>query len=207
MIQHTPPSTYLLRDFVDVTIPESVSWMPQTVGWKVLGALLLIVFALLVIRTIDNWWHNRYRREALNALRRIEKLGYGVEDALFSVLKVVLVHVHYSNAKLFGRAFLKVLDETTPNSKSSKVKLDGVLYPVKFDDDLGERWLVTLISKESTLSESERSLMMMRSQYWVKHHSNESLNGRRRFFGLIPRRKKVDLSTGVESKSHQGAAV
>ncbi|MCZ8485299.1 DUF4381 domain-containing protein, partial [Vibrio lentus] len=42
-VEHTPPSTYILRDLHDVAIPESVSWMPQTIGWKILGVILLLV--------------------------------------------------------------------------------------------------------------------------------------------------------------------
>lgn len=38
-IQHTPPSTYILRELHDVAVPESVSWLPQTVGWKVLAII------------------------------------------------------------------------------------------------------------------------------------------------------------------------
>ena len=46
-VEHTPPSTYIFRELRDVTIPDSVSWFPQTIGWKILGvALLLAAFYL-----------------------------------------------------------------------------------------------------------------------------------------------------------------
>ncbi|WP_154215052.1 DUF4381 family protein, partial [Vibrio parahaemolyticus] len=34
----TPPSTYILRELHDVAVPPSVSWYPQTIGWKILAA-------------------------------------------------------------------------------------------------------------------------------------------------------------------------
>ncbi len=38
-VEHTPPSTYINYANCDVAIPESVSWVPQTIGWKILGTL------------------------------------------------------------------------------------------------------------------------------------------------------------------------
>ena len=35
----TPPSTYILRELHDVAVPSSVSWYPQTIGWKILAAV------------------------------------------------------------------------------------------------------------------------------------------------------------------------
>ena len=49
-VEHTPPSTYILRDLHDVAIPESVSWIPQTIGWKILGVILLLIAVYLAYR-------------------------------------------------------------------------------------------------------------------------------------------------------------
>lgn len=67
-VEHTPPSTYILRDLHDVAIPTSVSWMPQTIGWKILGIILLLVAIYLAYRLALRWWSNRYRKEALQEL-------------------------------------------------------------------------------------------------------------------------------------------
>lgn len=61
-----------LSQLADVVQPPPVSWMPQTLGWKVLGALLLVLFLWLMWRGVRRWFRNRYRREALAELRRLE---------------------------------------------------------------------------------------------------------------------------------------
>ncbi|HDM8140995.1 TPA: DUF4381 domain-containing protein, partial [Vibrio harveyi] len=61
---HTPPSTYILRELHDVAVPESVSWVPQTIGWKILAVIGAIVLMYLGYRLLHHWWDNRYRKEA-----------------------------------------------------------------------------------------------------------------------------------------------
>jgi len=61
-----------LSQLADIVQPAPVSWMPQTLGWKVLGALLLVLFLWLMWRGVRRWFRNRYRREALAELRRLE---------------------------------------------------------------------------------------------------------------------------------------
>ena len=61
-----------LSQLADVVQPPPVSWMPQTLGWEVLGALLAVLALWLAWRGARRWWRNRYRREALAELRRLE---------------------------------------------------------------------------------------------------------------------------------------
>lgn len=61
-----------LSQLADVVQPPPVSWMPQTVGWEVLGAALAVLALWLIWRSARRWWRNRYRREALAELRQIE---------------------------------------------------------------------------------------------------------------------------------------
>ncbi|MBS0450383.1 MAG: DUF4381 domain-containing protein [Proteobacteria bacterium] len=61
-----------LSQLADVVLPPPVSWRPQTVGWEVLGVLLAVLALWLAWRGARRWWRNRYRREALAELRRLE---------------------------------------------------------------------------------------------------------------------------------------
>ena len=63
-VEHSPPSTYILRELHDVAVPDSISWMPQTIGWKVVSVLLMIGAIYLSYRFALRWWNNRYRGEA-----------------------------------------------------------------------------------------------------------------------------------------------
>ena len=54
-----------LRDIVE-QVP--VSWWPLAAGWWVLGAVLLVVIALIVFWRVQQWRSNAYRRAALGEL-------------------------------------------------------------------------------------------------------------------------------------------
>lgn len=74
--QQDPLTRLALEKLADIAVPPPVSWMPQTWGW----ALLALVAAALLLLAVWRWHRrrvaNRYRREALAELTRIEqKLG------------------------------------------------------------------------------------------------------------------------------------
>ncbi|HZS56354.1 MAG TPA: DUF4381 domain-containing protein [Bryobacteraceae bacterium] len=48
--------------------PEPPSWMPQTIGWYVVFALIVLLAAWAAWRMFARWRHNRYRRDALREL-------------------------------------------------------------------------------------------------------------------------------------------
>lgn len=57
-----------LEHLAEVVVPPPPSWRPQTIGWPVAGAIVLVLLAFATWR----WWRryraNRYRREALAEL-------------------------------------------------------------------------------------------------------------------------------------------
>lgn len=61
-----------LTQLADVVQPPPVSWRPQTVGWEVLGVVLVVIALYLAWRGIRWWFRNRYRRDALAELRALE---------------------------------------------------------------------------------------------------------------------------------------
>ncbi|AJR08791.1 DUF4381 domain-containing protein [Photobacterium gaetbulicola] len=169
-IEHSPPSTYILRELHDVTVPESVSWMPQTIGWKVLLVLLCVIAGYLCYRRLVRWWHNRYRAEARTAITRLP-MHRGLEGsadsgafdgALFSILKIVLVYLEPANAKLFGHAFLQKLDELG-NGR------------VTFKDELGTRWVQSLVDPSITLGREEQALLREKALCWIREHEGRSI--------------------------------
>jgi hypothetical protein len=61
-----------LAQLADVVPPPPVPWMPQTIGWQVLGVLLALLLLWLAWRGLRRYWRNRYRREALAELHGLE---------------------------------------------------------------------------------------------------------------------------------------
>jgi len=60
-----------LAGLADIVTPPPVSWLPQTWGWAVLGAVLLVLLAWMLWRWRKRREANRYRREALSELSEI----------------------------------------------------------------------------------------------------------------------------------------
>ncbi|WP_052260796.1 DUF4381 domain-containing protein [Photobacterium gaetbulicola] len=156
-IEHTPPSTYILRELHDVVVPESVSWVPQTLGWKILLGVLLIIAGLLLVLRVLNWWNNRYRSEALAAITHLQLDDQNFEDSLYSILKIVLVYLDPGNGKLFGKSLLQQLDTLSGGTGA-------------FDDDLGQRWTQSLVDPSTVLNLTERTRLQQKVVSWVKTH-------------------------------------
>jgi len=60
------PDLSKLHDFYH---PPPPSWMPHTIGWYVLFALLLATSMFFGARTLRRWLRNRYRRDAIRELQ------------------------------------------------------------------------------------------------------------------------------------------
>lgn len=157
---HAPPSNYMLRNMSEVTIPDHVSWFPQTIGWKIVAAILIVVALYYVIQSIRRWWNNRYRREAM-ALMTVMQASINSTRLpldIFEVMKAVLVYLNPQKANAFGEKFLTDLDEY----RSPQTTL--------FNDDLGQKWMRSLVQKQYPLSKQELSALMTLCQQWLVEH-------------------------------------
>ncbi|MGR4869829.1 DUF4381 domain-containing protein [Variovorax sp. LARHSF232] len=70
-----------LAQLADVAQPPPPPWTPQTVGWDVLAVLLAGVALWLASRALRRYWRNRYRRDALAELKRLEARWQRAEGA------------------------------------------------------------------------------------------------------------------------------
>ncbi|HEV7322862.1 MAG TPA: DUF4381 domain-containing protein [Ensifer sp.] len=70
--QRDPLLDAALRDLADIAMPQPVSMMPHTWAWGALAALVLLAIAFACWRWYRRWLANRYRREALADLVKIE---------------------------------------------------------------------------------------------------------------------------------------
>jgi hypothetical protein len=59
------PDLSQLHDFYQ---PLPSSWVPQTIGWYVLLALLFAGALFLIVRALRRWLRDRYRRDALREI-------------------------------------------------------------------------------------------------------------------------------------------
>ena len=164
-VEHTPPSTYILRELRDVTIPDSVSWFPQTIGWKILGVALLFAAFYLAYRLALRWWNNRYRKEALKALMVLDARDKNSTERTFKVLKVVLRYLDRSNAKLFGQAYVNRLNAYLPVNAGTSTKSNAF-----FTDEVSGLWMQSLIDPKVRLTFEQRLEVIQTAMMWLKLH-------------------------------------
>ncbi|TCL74000.1 DUF4381 domain-containing protein [Rhizobium sp. BK251] len=67
-----PSARAILQQLADVALPSPVSWMPQTIGWAFVGLILVLMAIYAGWRWLKRYRANRYRREALAELARLE---------------------------------------------------------------------------------------------------------------------------------------
>ena len=88
LIQQRPP----LADMGSIYEPPAVGFTFETIGWAILGGLLMLGILIILFFLIKKYIHNRYRREALAALQEIQSNQQAFPQ-VFVVLKRVAIHV------------------------------------------------------------------------------------------------------------------
>ncbi|MFA1560118.1 DUF4381 domain-containing protein [Aliivibrio fischeri] len=163
MSVHQPPSSYILKKLSEVTVPEHVSWFPQTIGWKILAFVLLAFIVYKSVLWLKRWWTNRYRREALDVillLRDSQVPNQSISYEIFEVMKAVLVYIDPSRSNQFGGAFLKALDSYGSDDKET------------FHSELGEKWMRSLVQSQKALNEQETAALITLCINWLESHKD-----------------------------------
>ena len=62
---------YAIAGIAEVISPDPVAWLPQTPGWRILGAVILVLLLRWSLKRYRDWRRNRYRRLALKELGRL----------------------------------------------------------------------------------------------------------------------------------------
>ncbi|WP_032082596.1 DUF4381 domain-containing protein [Vibrio fluvialis] len=106
----SPPSSYMLRELKEVPIPDPVGWWPQALGWQLLLILLAILTVYVIYLRGQQWWCNRYRREAIEALTRLSSDDALWPQKMHKIVKVVMVYLDSKNAAVYGQSLLRQMD-------------------------------------------------------------------------------------------------
>lgn len=134
-----PLTSLALEKLNDIVVPQPVSWLPQTWGWLALALLLVALLAFALWRRHRHYVADRYRREALAELDRLEATS-GATDAraVAELLKRVALHAwpRATTASLSGAAWLDFLKQQNFAGDSAARFLDDLEY--HGDADLAE---------------------------------------------------------------------
>ncbi|TGD73461.1 DUF4381 domain-containing protein [Mangrovimicrobium sediminis] len=107
------PDTGSLDRLHDLVPPPTTPWWPPAPGWMWLAAILGVLLAYLLLRGFLHWQSNRYRREALAALARLDAGDdRAFAQGLASVLKrtALTAYPREQVAPLTGAAWFAFLD-------------------------------------------------------------------------------------------------
>jgi Domain of unknown function (DUF4381) len=147
------------QDFVEVLPPEPVSWLPQTAGWAVLGALLGSYLAWRGALALRRWYRNRYRREACRELLQLGARSDSPElaAALSGLLKrtALAAFPRPRVAGLSGAAWVDFL-----NSRCADAPFQGSLAAA----------LSRAQYTGSELAPPERQALVRACRGWILHH-------------------------------------
>ena len=103
---------------IEITLPQAISYKPETIGWLILFSLIFTLLVWIVYRRYRYIKANRYRRWALEKLQDIERIlrqNLGLEKALAEIpvlVKQTALHCFPREkiASLSGENWLRFLD-------------------------------------------------------------------------------------------------
>ena len=158
----------------EITLPEPVSYAPQTVGWWVVFGVLAAVVLLTALLLYRRWRRRRYRRVALVTLEDVSRRlsGSGGVAALREVpvlLKQVAL-VTFGRApvaQLSGREWFAFLVGTCPDNA--------------FTDEDGA--LLTRVAYErdeclAEVSQGAAASLLSLARHWVRFHRTMAPSGK-----------------------------
>ena len=99
-----------LENLHDLVMPVPVPWWPPAPGWFIVSAVLVTVLGWWLIRAIQQWQSNSYRREALILLGKID--GSGAELPILIKRVALSAYPRERVASLTGEQWLAFLDQT-----------------------------------------------------------------------------------------------
>jgi hypothetical protein len=161
--------TELLARLEGIVEPTPVSWAPQTVGWWVLGVVLLGLVSILTLWLIRRWRSDRYRREALIELTSIEKRlhagEHGAIVAVAIVLRRVALHIAPRErvASLTGERWLGFLNDHVRRS----VFTDGA---ARLLVEVAYAPLAPLACDRNAGDSDDRTELVGCARNWVRRH-------------------------------------
>lgn len=142
---------------IDIPLPQEVTLLPETWASRITIAVLLVAAAVAIFQFIRHRRANRYRREALAELARVERAG-AAPGELLAQLSLLLRRTALGAfpreqvASLAGTAWLAFLDRTSGGRQFSegdgRLLVSGPYRQLPPDDDevtslvaLVRRWI------------------------------------------------------------------
>jgi len=153
----------------DVIVPPPAPWWPPPPGWQWALGFLTVIAMVVLLRVFLHWQRNRYRREALAELKRIQagEKNSRLRGELLARLAELLKRGALSAfprervASLTGSAWFAFLDRTGRTTAFSR-GLGTTLERAAYDPRAA-----------ATLDEREFREIIETVRHWIAHHAVE----------------------------------
>ena len=166
MLEETLPSlpplfgNPLLRgELHEIISPEPIDWLPQTLGWQILGLVLAIALLRRSWRLFRFWLRNRYRREAQQRLRDLGPSASAVAVNAVLQLTAMTATSRREVAALTGAPWchwLQTRTNATIFSRDSLQILGAALY-----------------DPQSDVSSARRDALVREAHLWIDQHEDD----------------------------------
>nr|WP_301334006.1 DUF4381 domain-containing protein [Vibrio agarivorans] len=159
----------MLQDLIDPLPPQPVSWMPQTLGWKVLFIIVMVGIAIWSYRIWVEFNRDRYRRDALRQIRQLtlDHQALNMPDILLRKLNIIAkttamqAYPTQDIAALYGEDWLEQLNRTC--------------HEVDFNQPLFGEWQRSLYSPDCVGWDTNSLHQLVSAvQLWVSSHKKEA---------------------------------
>ncbi|RLQ21820.1 DUF4381 family protein [Seongchinamella sediminis] len=149
---------YALGEFNEVVSPPPVDWWPQTPGWHLVAALLLLWLLRRGARKLRYWYHNRYRREALARLQDLAPTpGLVAEVNRTLKLSALAGFPRQEVAALWGEPWVEFLNARCAEPPFSAAQC---------------RLLAMGVYQQRPMDPATAAALLQASLNWVKQHRN-----------------------------------
>jgi len=142
--------------------PDAVTFTFETIGWPILGFLILILIYFMLYKWLKHYKHNAYRRDAIKEILMLENQFQKEQNSIqlnktLVLLKLVAITTFGRKqvAHLYGNDWLKYLDSKANNI--SFIKYNETIF-----NALNE-------SKKNDLKNSETVFKLTKK--WIKTHA------------------------------------
>ncbi|CAH0529653.1 DUF4381 domain-containing protein [Vibrio hippocampi] len=194
-MSQSAPSSYILRNMAEVANPDSVSLIPQTLGWLLLLVIILLVLSYVVTKRYLNYRMNQYRREALAILQHNQH-NEKRDLMCYQVLTQVSHYLYLQQKKYpqqkkqFGQAWLDYLNRQCAGKAC-------------FQPELSQAWLNHLVGGNQDFSSQDSQAIFAATEQWLSAHRVPQWLSEQWNFSVVVKRGLSRLT--LKATSAQGA--
>lgn len=157
-----PWGNYILDKIIETQAPETINWLPQTLGWQILLLCSVIYLLIRSYRAYKSYQKNVYRRDALKWL---SQLKHPISESQYRQLPLLLRKTALNG---FNRG-----DVTQLNGELWEQWLDNQCQETNFHQHCPT--LLQQLSFAPILDISEDKYQQLVSQItlWIKYHRRQ----------------------------------